>query len=86
LDAPRTKYSLCVAGMNDDETSNFQLFRDCLATPLIERSSVKQKPQQKMRKAKAGRKTVIKPLAAPEEPNDAEELAEFIDVCSGSHK
>lgn len=39
-----------------------------------------------MRKAKAGRKTVIKPLAAPEEPNDAEELAEFIDVCSGSHK
>lgn len=66
--------------MNEDETSNFQLLRDCLATPLVEKAAVKEKPQKKIRKAKYGRKTIIKPAFATEEPNDAEELAEFIDV------
>lgn len=61
----------------DDE--NFQLFRDCLSTPLIEKSSIK--PAKKVRKARAGRKTAIKPVSdSTEEPNDAAELAEFVDV------
>jgi hypothetical protein len=74
--------------MNDDEISHFQVFRDCLATPIIEKSSENQKPKKQRRKAKAGRKTVIKPLAAleSEEPNDAEELEEFIDVCIRLHQ
>ncbi|TVY75716.1 Uncharacterized protein LSUE1_G005665 [Lachnellula suecica] len=63
----------------DNETSNFQLFRDCLSTPLIEKSSVT--PPKKARKVRAGRKTAIKPVyTTPEEPNDAAELGEFIDV------
>lgn len=74
--------------MNDDEISNFQVFRDYLATPIIERSSGSQKPKKQRRQAKAGRKTVIKPLTAieTEEPNDAEELTEFIDVCIYLHR
>ena len=67
---------------DDTENSNFQLFRDCLSTPLIEKSSTT--PHKKVRKARAGRKTAIKPVTTPreEEPNDAAELADFVDVCS----
>lgn len=64
--------------MNDSEESNFQLFRDCLSTPLIEKSTAT--PAKKPRKARAGRKNAIKPVIQAEEPNDAEELGEFIDV------
>lgn len=64
--------------MDDIEESNFQLFRDCLSTPLIEKSS--STPTKKARKARNGRKNAIKPVMQTEEPNDAEELGEFIDV------
>jgi hypothetical protein len=63
------------------EEANFQIFRDCLSTPLIEKSSTQ--PANKTRKARGNgrRKTAIKPVSVEtEEPNDAEELAEFIDV------
>jgi len=62
--------------MEDPESSNFQLFRDCIYTPLIEKSVTK--PEKKTRKGR--RKTAIKPIIPVEEPDDAEELAEFIDV------
>jgi len=68
---------------DDNESSNFQLFRECLSTPLIEKSSAT--PTKKARKARAGRKTVIKPVSVPtaaEEPNDAAELADFVDVST----
>lgn len=69
--------------MNDDEIPNFQVFRDCLAAPMIERSTENQNPKKQRRTAKAGRKTMIKPLTTePEEANDAEELAEFIDYIA----
>lgn len=69
--------------MEASEDANFQVFRDCLSNPLIEKSS--QQPAKKTRKARVRRKTAIKPVEATiEEPNDAEELSEFIDVCPSS--
>jgi hypothetical protein len=65
--------------MEASQESNFQIFRDCLSTPLIEKSA--EQPVKRARKAR-GRKTAIKPIKHEiEEPNDTEELAEFIDVC-----
>jgi len=72
--------------MDKAEESNYQIFRDCLATPLIEKSTTEPKKPKKAR-AKAGRKTVIKPVSVVlEEPNDAEELADFIDASLPSLK
>lgn len=72
--------------MDEAEEANFQILRDCLATPLIEKSTTEPKKPKKAR-AKAGRKTVIKPVSAvPEESNDAEELADFIDASIPSLK
>ena len=69
--------------MEDVESSNFQLFRDCLSTPLIEKST-EQPSKTKRARNKFGRKTAMKPIAVHNtESNDADELAEFIDVCSG---
>lgn len=69
--------------MEDVERSNFQLFRDCLSTPLIEKST-EQPPKTKRARNKSGRKTAVKPVAVHKaESNDADELAEFIEVCSG---
>jgi len=68
--------------MEEFEDVNFQIFRDCLSTPLIEKSP--EQPAKKTRKARENsrRKTAIKPVIhETEEANDAEELAEFIDVC-----
>lgn len=68
--------------ISEDEGSNFQLFRDCLSTPLIEKSTGE--AAKKKRKLRNGRKTAIKPVASSlttDERNDAEELADFIDVC-----
>lgn len=68
--------------MDEVESSNFQLFRECLSTPLIEKSRTT--PTKIKRKVKAGRKTAIKPVAKEPgdvtEQNDAEELGEFIAV------
>jgi hypothetical protein len=66
--------------MEGSESSNFQLFRDCISTPLIEKSATK--PEKKTRKSRSNgkRKTTIKPVVPVDEPDDAEELAEFIDV------
>ena len=66
---------------DENEAANFQLFRECLSTPLIEKSSIV--PPKKARKARGGRKTAIKTVSvsAGEEPEDAAaELAEFVDV------
>lgn len=62
------------------ESSNFKLFRDCLASLIIEKRSYE--PSRKPKKAQGnGRKSAPESTAPPlSEPNDAEELAEFIDV------
>ncbi|KAK0113723.1 hypothetical protein ONS95_013971 [Cadophora gregata] len=62
------------------EESNFQLFRDCLSTQLIENSTTS--TAKKPRRARAGRKNAIKPVNQTDEPNDAEELGEFIDYLA----
>ncbi|RDW78336.1 hypothetical protein BP5796_06188 [Coleophoma crateriformis] len=66
----------------DEELSNYQLFRDCLSTPLIEKSVGDEPKKRKARKY--GRKTAIKPVSTQVagEVNDADELAEFIDYIA----
>ena len=67
--------------MEEIETSNFQLFRDCLTSPLIEKSTAAP-PKSKKTRNKFRRKTVIQPLIIENtESSDADGLAEFIDVC-----
>ncbi|KAH8687661.1 hypothetical protein BGZ60DRAFT_394135 [Tricladium varicosporioides] len=68
--------------MADIETSNFQLFRDLISEPLIEKSSTT--PEKKTKRNRLGRKSAIKPVVAKpdEEVNDAEELAEFIEYLA----
>jgi len=62
------------------EQANFDIFRDCLATPLISLAAVRPSKPVKKRKG-TGRKNAIKPVESIIEPeNDAEELSEFIDV------
>lgn len=66
--------------IEDAEQSNFEVFRECLATPLISLAAIKPSKQTKKRKG-TGRKNTIKPVeTVPEPENDAEELSEFIDV------
>jgi len=68
--------------MEATEDFTFQTFRECLSTPLIEKSA--EQPVKKTRRAR-GRETAIKAVKREiEEPNDAEELAEFIDVRTSS--
>jgi hypothetical protein len=86
-----------MANRNDDaetkkiEEANFTLFRDCLSAPLIEKSRSKPtSKQKKVRSNRSGRKIAIKPVVVAEDKveDDANELAEFVDVSSklsGSH-
>ncbi|KAL3426450.1 YisB protein [Phlyctema vagabunda] len=69
--------------ITDDEISNFELFRDCLSTPLIDQSIDGATKKTRKRKGN-GRKNAIKPVSAPaeREENDAAELAEFIDYIA----
>jgi hypothetical protein len=69
--------------MDPIEESNFQLFREILSNPLIEKSSSTAPSIKKTKKNRSGRKTAIKPVTTDpeiEERDDAEELGEFIDV------
>lgn len=66
---------------SSDETSNFEIFRDCLSTAIIERlAPTTSKPKKKIK----GRKNEIKPVAKTSEDAgeaDAAELSEFTEVC-----
>jgi len=68
--------------MHRSKESNFSLFRDILSTPLISKSEPVSKPQKTRRKNRPGKKTGVKTVVSTttDEPNDAEDLAEFIDV------
>jgi len=65
--------------MDEAESANFQLFRECLSTPLIEKSSAKLEKKTRKARGSSRRKTAIKPVSV-EKPDDAEELTKFIDV------
>ncbi len=65
----------------EDSQSNYEVFRECLSGPIIQKSAVK---PTKPRKRKAGR-SAIKPVEIPDlheehGGNDAEDLADFVDV------
>lgn len=67
----------------DDEQTNYETFRDCLSTPLIEKSLGEPRNPRK-RKGGKGRKNAIKPVVEVtiDTSNDAAELADFLDVSS----
>lgn len=69
------------------EVANFEIFRDCLSTPLIQKCTAEPPKSQRKRLGASGRKNtqVKKPENSSTSlfdvgSNDAEELAEFIDV------
>jgi hypothetical protein len=69
--------------MNGIESVNFQTFRDCLAAPLVQKSTNVGSAIKRGRKARrVGRKTTaLQEIAFEEEDSSvADELAEFIDV------
>jgi hypothetical protein len=67
-----------------EETANFELFRDCLSTPLIQKFATSPPKPKRKRKNDHGRKKsqAVKADVSLEDENskDAEELSEFIDV------
>ena len=69
--------------MEKEESSNYQLFKDCLATLLIQMSAENQ-PIKQNRKSRKYSKRETATSQVPEQKNssDLEELAEFIDVRS----
>ena len=50
---------------------------------MIEKTAEEHKVRKRTRETKAGRKKIANPVTATE-PDDDEELAEFIDVCTTS--
>jgi hypothetical protein len=78
---------ICVTQMiSSDEVSNFELFRDCLSTVVIERlAPATTKPRKRVK----GRKNEIKPVVRATNEQDGEanaaELSEFTEVRKISH-
>lgn len=62
----------------EKESDNFEIFKDCLSTTIIQKLA----PSGKRSKTKRfkGRKNEIKPVMREDEGNDAAELGEFIEV------
>jgi hypothetical protein len=64
-----------------ENSSNYQLFRDCLSIPLISKSTGGQQKLSRKARGNGRRRNAIKPVIREEgETEDAEELADFIDV------
>jgi hypothetical protein len=62
-------------------TTNFQTFRDCLATPLIEKSTSESSKSSRKTRGNGRRRTAIKPVTMEsDDANNAEDLADSIDV------
>lgn len=70
--------------LNAEETANFELFRDCLSTPLIDKFATKPPKSKGKRKSGHGRKKsqlqTSKISVENEDGKDAEELSDFINV------
>lgn len=68
--------------MDEDKADNYVNFRDCFSELAI--STLSSAAQRKRHRVK-GRKNEIKPVIRPaeeEHAGGAEDLAEFIDVCT----
>ena len=70
--------------MEKEESSNFQLFRDCLATILIQKSKEDNQTIKRSRNSRKNGKKIptTSQVPEPKSSSDLEELAEFIDVSS----
>lgn len=70
----------------EEESANFDIFRDCLSTAVIERLAPGNGKGPKKRRVK-GRKKEIKPVVRDEVEDgrsDVAELADFVEVrCDG---
>ena len=74
----------------ENEQANYETFRDCLSSPIIQRSA--SKPLKPAKRKLKGRKNAVNPIdhASPNEVEqnnntDAEDLADFIDVNPPPH-
>lgn len=67
--------------IEESEQTNYETFRDCLSTPLMEKS-LGEPTKMRRRKGGRGRKNAIKAVVEVSDGNgnDAAELADFIDV------
>ena len=66
-----------------EEESNFETFRDCLSTVLIERlAPATAKPKKRVKGRKNEIKPVVKTTTGEEGEADAAEVSEFTEVCS----
>lgn len=67
--------------ISSEEESNFETFRDCLSTVLIERvAPATAKPKKRVKGRKNEIKPVIRATAGEEGEADAAELSEFTEV------
>lgn len=78
-----------ISMLDADETTNFELFRDCLSPIIVEKFAVEPRIAATKRKSGHGRKrshAVKADVPARDENKDAvelaEELAEFVDVST----
>lgn len=72
----------------ENEIANFETFRDCLSTAIIEKLAPVT-PKASRKRGGKGRKNEIKPIdrvsAEESQENDAAELADFVEVSSIRH-
>lgn len=67
--------------ISSEEESNFETFRDCLSTVLIERlAPATAKPKKRVKGRKNEIKPVVKATTGEEGEADAAELSEFTEV------
>jgi hypothetical protein len=65
-----------------EEEPNFETFRDCLSTVLIERvAPAIAKPKKRVKGRKNEIKPVVRATDGEEGETDAAELSEFTEVC-----
>jgi hypothetical protein len=65
-----------------EEEPNFETFRDCLSTVLIERiAPATAKPKKRVKGRKNEIKPVVRATDGEEGETDAAELSEFTEVC-----
>jgi hypothetical protein len=73
--------------ISSSEESNFETFRDCLSTVLIERlAPATAKPKKRVKGRKNEIKPVVRTTAGEEGEADAAELSEFTEVGMAHHR
>jgi hypothetical protein len=69
-----------------EETANFELFRDCLFAPLIEKFAAEPPRSKRKRHGRKKSQGLTADISIDaNSSNDAEELSEFINVRMSNH-